>query len=59
MQCVGGHGLVSVRFVAVLITLFLLKTFYYLYILVCTLSFLHYTIYVVQYEMRIHMIIVT
>ena len=27
MHCVGGHTLVSVLFVAVLITLFLLKTF--------------------------------
>ena len=31
MHCVGGQGLVSVLFVAVLITLFLLKTFYYVY----------------------------
>ena len=40
MLCVRGQGLVSVLFVAILITLFLLKTFS---LLVCTLFFLHYT----------------
>ena len=32
MHCIGGHTLVSVLFVAVLITLCLLKTFHYLLI---------------------------
>ena len=31
MHCVGGQPLVSVLFVAVIITLILLKTFYYLF----------------------------
>ena len=31
VHCVGGHTLVSVLFVPVLITLFLLKTFHYLF----------------------------
>ena len=38
MLCFGGQGLVSVLFVAVLITLFSLKTFNY--ILVCTLFYI-------------------
>ena len=31
MHCVGGHTLVSVPFVAVLITLYLLKLFHYFF----------------------------
>ena len=56
MHCVGGHTLVSVLFVAVLITLFFFKTFS---LLVCTLFYIRYKMKLIgkfmlyTYEMRI------
>ena len=56
MHCVGGQPLVSVLFVAVLITLFFLKTFS---LLVCTLFYIRYKMKLIgkfmlyTYEMRI------
>ena len=52
MHCIAGQPLVSVLFVAVLIALFLLKTFS---LLVCTLFCLHY----MRYDMGLNMPIVT